>query len=214
MDKTLTPLCELAKTHQTDKGGWHTWYGGVQGTTCHNYTPTYHALFADRRAEVKRVLEIGVNSGASLRMWADYFPNAEVIGLDIRRDCLFNEGRIRCLEANQASPASLHDAVEILGLGPGEFDLIVDDGSHELDHQLISAQTLLPYVKLGGYYIIEDIALDCRPQIVTNRIACPPGYLLSYLPTGRGIGIAHCDANCPHCKGSEGECLIAYRRLR
>src|SRR5262249_44884425 len=39
----------------------------------------------------------------------------------------------------------------------GPFDLIVDDGSHLWDHQITALRTLLPLMKPGGFYIVEDI---------------------------------------------------------
>src|SRR5438067_9360832 len=84
----LTELCVLARKYGTDKGGWHM----LAGDTCHNYTPTYHHMFGTRRLSVRNVLEIGVNYGPSLRMWEEYFPNADIYGLDSNTACLFNAG--------------------------------------------------------------------------------------------------------------------------
>jgi hypothetical protein len=39
----------------------------------------------------------------------------------------------------------------------GPFDLIVDDGSHLWDHQIIALRTLLPLMNRRGFYILEDI---------------------------------------------------------
>jgi hypothetical protein len=208
----LTPLCELARKHQTDKGGWHLVYGGCSSDTCHNYTPTYYKLLWDRQGDTKKVLEIGVNAGSSLRMWEEFFPNAMIYGLDIRQEVLFNQGRIRCAYADQSNPASLLSAVHTLGDGP--FDLIIDDGSHDFGHQVVSAKTLLPMLVRGGMYIIEDIDLDCQPSLLTQHITFPEYLGISYrsYDAGIGIGKAHCNPQCPACHGHEGERLIVYTR--
>merc|ERR1712029_878213 len=39
----------------------------------------------------------------------------------------------------------------------GNFDIIIDDGSHVPNHQLVSFETLWPSIKPGGMYIVEDI---------------------------------------------------------
>ena len=39
----------------------------------------------------------------------------------------------------------------------GEFDVIIDDGSHRPMHQQISLVSLYPHLKPGGQYIIEDL---------------------------------------------------------
>jgi hypothetical protein len=206
----MTLLCELADKHMTDKGGQSTDYGGAPGDTCHNYTPAYHAMFCDRRESVRRVLEVGVNAGSSLRMWEEYFPSAEIIGLDIRRDVLFCAGRVRCFEADQGSRQSLLSAVSAAGGGP--FDLIIDDGSHLDIHQIVTAETLLPLLADGGVYVIEDIDIDCRPELLAGRIVAPPGLDWEAVPTGVHIGKARCRPGCEFCGGHAGETLIVWRK--
>ena len=206
----MTILCELADKHQTDKGGKSTTYGGVPGDTCHNYTPAYHEMFGHRRETVRRVLEVGVNAGSSLRMWAEYFPNADVVGLDIRREVLFTAGRVQCHYADQGDPESLRAAVE--ASGGGLFDLIIDDGSHDYTHQLVTAETLLPYLTPDGVFVIEDIQVDCRPDLLAARIRAPDGFVWRPVQCGIGIGKARCDPACQFCGGTEGETLIVFQR--
>jgi len=211
-EPVMTPLCDLAKKHQTDKGGWHLMYGGCHSDTCHNYTPTYYEMFRGREDKVKRVIEVGINAGSSLRMWEEFFPNAEIYGLDINQRCLFDAGRIKCFFADQGSPESLKAAVQKIG-GTPLFDLIIDDGSHEYTHQLVTANTLLPFVQTNGYYVIEDIDIDCKPERLSDLIKVPTGeFELQHLNVGKGIGKARCNPNCPFCQGAEGERLIAYHR--
>lgn len=206
----MTILCELADKHQTDKGGRSTTYGGVPGDTCHNYTPAYHAMFGDRRESVRRVLEVGVNAGSSLRMWEEYFPNAKIVGLDIRREVLFTAGRVECHYADQSSRNSLLAAVAAAGGGP--FDLIIDDGSHEDAHQIVTAETLMPLLATGGAFVIEDIDIDCRPQLLAERIHAPAGFAWRPVECGVGIGKARCRPGCEFCGGTAGETLIVFER--
>ena len=49
----------------------------------HHYTPVYYEMFKDRRDSVKKVVEIGTGEGASIAMWNDFFPNAQIYGADI-----------------------------------------------------------------------------------------------------------------------------------
>ena len=92
----LTDLCKLAMKYNSDK--------------CprigHCYTPFYYELLKDRRASIKKVLEIGVGYeamkrrmpnytvGAGLFMWRDFFPNAQVYGADIVPDSIFTDDRL------------------------------------------------------------------------------------------------------------------------
>jgi hypothetical protein len=58
----------------------------------HDYTPNYHKLFAHLRTAPIRILEIGVGGyadddrgGQSLEVWRDYFPHAQIVGIDIQK---------------------------------------------------------------------------------------------------------------------------------
>jgi hypothetical protein len=179
-----TRLCELARKYRTDKGGGHLTYGAHTTEICHNYTPFYYSLFKGQEDTVKRVLEIGVNAGCSQRMWEEFYPNAEIIGLDIDRNYLFNEGRVHCFYADQNNPESLRDA--LAEAGPGLFDLIVDDGSHNRDHQTASLPVLLPHLADHGYYVVED--LECEPEYIGRVV--PPGFRWKAVPTTGGLGRA------------------------
>ena len=164
----LTPLCELAEKHHTDKGPYH------------GYTPVYHELLNGRRESTRRVLEVGIGYagrghtpfwpfGASLKMWEEYFPGAVIYGVDIAPEVMINQGRIHSSLCDQSRASSLIDTAERLG---GDFDLIVDDGSHELEHQILTVNILLRYLKPNGIFVIEDVNMD--PSQITNRL--PPGY--------------------------------------
>lgn len=195
-EHVLTPLCELARKYGTDKGGWHKARG-----SCHNYTPTYHELFKDRRAQVRDVLEIGIGHGASLRMWEEYFPNAAIVGIDNNRDTLLRRdenNRIVCLLVDQINGPALD-----LQLAGHQFDLIVDDGSHVTEHQIFTANHLRKHLKPDGFYAIEDIFEDCKPRTVLNHIQWGEW---TAVPVGIGLGGAHCECGC---RG--GEVLLVGR---
>lgn len=186
----MTILCDLARKHETDKGGSHFRYGGGDSDTCHNYTPEYHAMFGEDRADVEHVLEIGVNAGSSLRMWADYFANAEIVGLDSNAECMKHTdptNRIKVLMADQGDPLSLLDALAKLPEGSPKFDAIIDDGSHERNHQIVSMQTLLPFMAPWGYYVIEDIGTWPSPPPELPA-AVPPGFVGEYIKVTGGLG--------------------------
>jgi hypothetical protein len=198
-----TELCRLARKYGTDKGGEHL----QAGDTCHNYTPFYHKMFKDRRNDVTAMLEIGISHGCSLRMWKEYFPKAMIFGIDSNPACLFKEDRILTFCGDQSSEADLLRIMKpTRSIG---FDLIVDDGSHEPAHQILTAQVLLPYLAHDGVYVIEDIEPDCKPQLIGNPIISGRGgYIWNGLPTGRGIGRAYCRCGC-----EGGEQLVVLRHV-
>jgi len=131
----------------------------------HSYHKHYAEKFHDLRHSVKKVLEIGVFRGHSLLMWHDYFPNAEIYGIDISFEwhnmgvnaveLCKDKKRIHLLEAD----ACTHETLQIVKEKWGDdFDIILDDASHHPYHQ---AWALLNYKDLlkqdGGIFAIEDV---------------------------------------------------------
>jgi len=111
-----------------------------------------------------RVLEIGVDHGGSLQLWRRFFgKHAEIIGIDIRPECAFEEDQIQIRIGDQTDVRFLDSL--------GEFDIVIDDGSHVPAHQQISFMALWPKTK--GVYLIEDChdrfpALVPTPELVTR----------------------------------------------
>ena len=132
-------------------------YGTDKGSGLHYFTKLYQTAFHPYRKTWKAVLEIGVKEGASLRMWADYFPEAEVVGIDVDGPKLATE-RIRTIRGNSGD-------VEFLRTVVGEYDLIVDDGGHRPADQKIALGKLFRHnLALGGCYVIEDVHTSEDPE--------------------------------------------------
>ena len=151
-----TELCKLALKYGSDKAP----------DLLHSYTPVYYELFKNKR-NIKKVLEIGIGypelmrsisdhyvTGASLFMWRDFFPEAIIYGADIKRDILIIEDRIKSFYVDQSSEESLKILSERVG---NDFDLIIDDGSHTVDHQILTVKILSQCLSYSGIYIIEDV---------------------------------------------------------
>lgn len=122
----------------------------------------YPSLFEARQHEVKNVLELGVAHGGCLRMWRRYFPKANIYGVDIN-DSFVDQGedRIFFTQGRQEDRRVLLD----LNKKVPSWDVVVDDGSHKWHHIVKSYETLMPHVKPGGFYIIEDVMTE-HPQSV------------------------------------------------
>ncbi|WP_270936754.1 class I SAM-dependent methyltransferase [Falsiroseomonas oryzae] len=136
-------LDALGRLHGTDKAS----HG-------HGYLEIYEPFFRPLRDAPIRLLEIGVDKGNSLRLWKAYFPLATVIGADIVPEkAALAEDRIAIEIVDQSQPAQL----EALARRHGPFDIVVEDGSHIWGHQIVSLQALLPFVRPGGLYVVEDL---------------------------------------------------------
>ncbi len=130
--------------------------GTDKASNIHNYTETYATFFAPIRNQPIKFLEIGISRGASTWLWERYFPNAELHFIDNNQDIFsFNKPpRANYHILDQADPTALKEFVERIG---GDFDVIIDDGGHQMHQQIISFRTLFPFVRSGGLYIIEDL---------------------------------------------------------
>ena len=154
-----TPLCELAYKYKTDKCP----------QIAHSYTPFYYELFKDRRESIKKVLELGIGYltvknivegyvvGASLFMWRDFFPNAQIYGADIVPTSLISGDRIESFFCDETKKEDLEALIEKTG---SDIDIFIDDGSHIKEDQIFTAKTLMPLLKKDVIYIIEDARFD------------------------------------------------------
>jgi hypothetical protein len=182
LDPSADLLTSLADRNGTDKGAAR---GG------HQYTRVYGELFERLRNRPLRLLEIGLmgigrggwdddslrDSGRprgrdapSLRMWAQYFPNAEIFGFDFNDFSDVTVERCRIFQGDASKPADLLGALNSIG---GNLDTIIDDASHSSDHQQIALATLFPALAPGGIYIIEDLfyqPADREPVAATKTV--------------------------------------------
>jgi len=136
-------LDHMAIQHKSDKS-----------SRFHNYAVKYDKILNPRRASITSILEIGVAQGQSIKMWVDYFPNAVIHGADISplsKICESYSNRIKFHLLDQRNEAQLKNMEQF-----SPFDLIIDDGNHLWMEQILTFNTLFPYVKSGGIYIVED----------------------------------------------------------
>ena len=67
---------EIENIGFSDKGDRHP-------THKHFYIDVYDAMLSAWKDEPIKLMELGIASGASLMMWAQYFTNGQILGLDI-----------------------------------------------------------------------------------------------------------------------------------
>jgi cephalosporin hydroxylase len=126
------------------------------------YLDIYDQVFSPLRSQAFTLLEIGVLGGKSVRMWRSYFPSARIVGLDINPEVKVDAG-IDLVIGSQDDHKVLNDLVTRFA----PFTIIIDDGSHVVDHMLTSFNHLWPHVKSGGWYVIEDMLctyMDAHPN--------------------------------------------------
>ena len=140
-------------------------FGTDKASNGHDYLRHYEFYFRDVRADLSRIIEIGGLNGASLRMWEEYFPNAEVVCVDINPDVKqFHGGRISVEIGNAGDPEFLKS----LRQKYSSADIVIDDGSHRWDHQRTAFRWLFPMVSAGGFYVVEDLHTNFEPNFSGN----------------------------------------------
>lgn len=139
MNMNVNELSKLALKYGTDK------------FQRHNYTEIYFNLFKDFKNEKIKLLEMGILNGNSLRMWREWFPNAEITGIDHKIDHIEKIDNVKIVKSNTQTIDICKD------LNYDEFDIIIDDADHHPYQQLITLWNTWPLLKQGGLYIIEDI---------------------------------------------------------
>jgi hypothetical protein len=132
-------------------------YGTDKGSLKHNYMPFYEQYLPKNP---KKILEIGVLKGASLATWSAYFPEAEIHGLDLFEENTEENVRSFLLDECKCNNIVLHkgnqiDYILLDKLRNENFDVIIDDGSHNSRDQMITFFGLFN----GKHYFIEDT--DC-----------------------------------------------------
>lgn len=116
----------------------------------------YDRYFRDFSDRPVTLLELGVYTGESLKVWASYFPRGTVIGVDIMENRADFSGypNIVFERADQTDSGRLKEIC--LAHAAGGLDIIVDDASHIGQYSAASYAALFPYLKSGGLYIVED----------------------------------------------------------
>lgn len=118
------------------------------------YFQVYDELFDRFRGKEITFVEVGVLSGGSLFMWRDYFgPKARIIGVDIDPNAKKWEAHgFEIFIGSQESETFWLEFQKKVG----DLDILLDDGGHTYDQQIVTASVMMPSIKDGGLIVIED----------------------------------------------------------
>jgi len=156
-------LQQLGQKNGTDK------HDEVHSFAGKSYLDVYEDHFDSIKESATCILELGVLHGRSLKTWRDYFINAQIWGIDIDPTANQNYGeRINIVTGNQVYKSDLDKIAE-----GKQFDVIIDDGSHLVDHIIGSFEILWPKVKSKGFYCIEDLGCTYVEDLIPYRDSWP-----------------------------------------
>lgn len=130
---------------------------GKQAAKWSGYLQHYDRVLGSLQDQPIRLLEIGVQAGGSLEIWAKYFQSSPlIIGCDSDPNCkdlIYDDDRIKVLIGD------INDTDTLLSIDAltSTLDLVVDDGSHQSRDIIASFIELFPRLSHGGLYLIEDL---------------------------------------------------------
>lgn len=133
---------------------------------CH-YFEVYHRHFERFRNNPVTILEIGVWGGGSLQMWKDYFgESCRIIGIDIMEECKnYEEERIKIYIGSQED----RDFLKKVKHENPKIDIIIDDGGHTMNQQIVTFEELYPHLSENGVYLCEDLMTSYWPSYGGGR---------------------------------------------
>lgn len=128
------------------------------------YLDVYERVLAHYRHRPVAFVEVGVQNGGSLELWARYLPLATVlVGCDIDPKCgglVFDDPRISVVVGDANTDAAYRS---IRARAP-TYDIFIDDGSHTSRDIVLGFCNFFRHVKPGGVYIVEDLHCSYMPQ--------------------------------------------------
>jgi len=170
-NSTKSELCEIGKKYDTDKSSQRN--NVTDYRHCHPYTLFYDGLFKNKKDEKLVIAELGILEGASLRMWQEYFKNANLYGFDYNHTFinsfkqLYDNDRILLAHIDVTNKESVTNAFSELNV---KYDIIIDDTTHQFEDQIRVIENCYQYLKPGGILIIEDIFKSYNENDYINRL--------------------------------------------
>jgi cephalosporin hydroxylase len=151
-------------------------YGTDKGTPKTFVDGFYQEKFEPLRNKKITLVEIGVRSGASLKLWKEFFSKrATIIGIDnfkflqelggTKEEKLYVEDWLSDGVQFVDSDAYTQEMVDKID---GGIDILIDDGPHTPESHQKLLELYLPKMNKGGYVIIEDVSYN--PDIIFPHV--------------------------------------------
>ncbi|MFI5175967.1 MAG: class I SAM-dependent methyltransferase [Terriglobia bacterium] len=120
-----------------------------------HYLEIYDRHFSRFRGTDVHLVEIGVFDGGSLQMWKSYFgPRSRIYGVDVDPNCKqLEEEQISIFIGDQSDEKFLRVLAKTLP----RIDILIDDGGHKMNEQIITFDVLFPHIDKEGIYVCEDL---------------------------------------------------------
>ncbi len=113
-----------------------------------------------RELEPRRVLEIGVHEGGTLKAWMENAPDdTQFVAVDLELHMFEWTGWLHGLQIlRPVKGSSQDDRVKRSIQRHGPFDWAFIDGDHHLEAVESDVELVLPLIRSGGVLVLHDIA--------------------------------------------------------
>ncbi|WP_158525569.1 class I SAM-dependent methyltransferase [Polynucleobacter paneuropaeus] len=120
-----------------------------------NYFHVYESLLLQYRNKPITFVEIGILGGGSLFMWREFFgKEARIIGIDLNPEAKkWEKEGFEIFIGSQSDPNFWHDFYNKVG----SVDIVLDDGGHTNEQQVVTSACCIPHIKDDGLMIVEDV---------------------------------------------------------
>ena len=151
----LNTLDELFHHYGSDKANVFK----LNNKSGHGFSKFYEKNFKKFKDKKINILEIGSYAGGSAAAFVKYFPNINIFCFDINiSNFKYKSKNIHVFGIDINNEKKINKILDSIFLqyNIDGFDLIIDDGSHNLSDILNGLKFFFQYVKSNGIYIIED----------------------------------------------------------
>ena len=141
--------------------------------TIHSYLPLYQKLLLSKKETAKNVLEVGIYHGGSIKLWSDYFTNANVYGLDIMDSKDVWEGITNKKNIILYTSTDAYNNEFFINnfLNKNiKCDFMLDDGPHTLESMKQFIKLYSQIMTDDGILIIEDVQSWDWIDILKNEV--------------------------------------------
>ena len=127
-----------------------------------HYFEIYNRHFEKFYGKNINIMEVGVNRGGSLQIWKQMFgESANIYGVDITENCKqFEDDQIKIYIGDQADRNFWRKIREEIP----KLDILIDDGGHYMDQQIVTFEEMFDHVKEDGVYMCEDTGSSYNPK--------------------------------------------------
>ena len=126
----------------------------LKSTKHKKYFKTYDELFSSFKNQKITFVEVGLLNGGSLEIWKNYFhKDSRIIGIDFNPDCKkFEKDGYEIYIGDQSNETFWDNFYDKIG----NIDILLDDGGHTNEQQIITTVKAAPFINNGGMIVVED----------------------------------------------------------